>query len=126
MAIESREDLLIDLKTLNEMQVNERARQMLVEIGIEPDPAIMYCVQLAKWGYKKGGIEVEDSTAETVDAMPLWRPARIANFFIESTKGEGYSPTGWQEAKKPLALARIILDDIEEKMMQHFPWYRSL
>jgi hypothetical protein len=117
---------LIDLEILNAMPVNEKARQMLGMIDVEPDPASLYSVQIAKWGYEKGGIEVEASVSETIEAMFTWSPVRIVNFFIIDINGHGYNPQGWQEAEKPLDLAGVFLNDIEEKMLNHFPWYGSI
>jgi hypothetical protein len=39
--------------------------------------------------------------------------------------GAEYNPQGWRKAEDYRELAKIILDDIEEKMVKHFPWYRS-
>ena len=56
--------------------------------------------------------------------MMSWRPERIANFLMINP-GEEYNPSGWEKARDYRGLAKIILDDIEEKMVRHFPWYRS-
>jgi hypothetical protein len=56
--------------------------------------------------------------------MMSWRPERIINFLMIAPDGE-YSPRGWENAGDYRELAKIILDDIEEKMVRHFPWYRS-
>jgi hypothetical protein len=120
------ERLLIDINMLNGIPVNKKAKEMLGETGIKPDPASLYYVQLAQWGYEKGGIEVEDAVLETVKAMLSWRPARIANFLMIDVEKMEYEPTGWREAQKPSNLARIIITDIEEKMHMHFPLYASL
>jgi hypothetical protein len=111
---------------LNMMPVNEKARRVLGIIDINPEPNSLYSVQMAKWGYEKGGIEVEASVSETIEAMFSWSPIRIANFFMIDIKGHGYSPHGWQEAEEPLDFARVLLNDVEEKMLIHFPWYGSV
>ena len=56
--------------------------------------------------------------------MMTWRPQRIMNFLMIAP-GTEYDPQGWQKAEDYRELAKIILDDIEEKMVRHFPWYRS-
>jgi hypothetical protein len=124
--MEEHEKLLIDINMLNGMPVNEKAREMLDRTGVKYDPASLYCVQLAKWGYEKGGIEVEDAVLETIKAMLTWRPARITNFLIIDIEKIEYGPRGWQEAQKPLDLAQIIINDIEEKIRLHFPLYGSV
>ncbi|MCX5813273.1 MAG: hypothetical protein NT178_12125 [Proteobacteria bacterium] len=124
--MEDQERLLIDINTLNGMPVNEKAKEMLGETGIKPDPASLYYVQLAQWGYEKGGIEVEDAVLETIKAMLTWRPARIANFFMIDIERLEYGPQGWQKAQMPLDLAQIIINDIEEKIRMHFPLYGSV
>jgi hypothetical protein len=123
--MENQEKLLIDVDVLNRMPVNEKAKKILCEKGIKPDPASLYYFQLAQWGYEKGGIEVEDAVMETIKAMLSWRPARIANFLMIDIKRMDYGPKGWQEMQKPLDLAQIILNDIEEKIHMHFPLYGS-
>jgi hypothetical protein len=40
--------------------------------------------------------------------------------------GNGYSPQGWREAEEPIDFARILLDDVQEKVLIHFPWYGSI
>ncbi len=114
-----------DISWLNSLPVNVKAREMLIQTGEKPDPVSMYAVQLAKWGIENGRIETEISVLETVEAMMTWRPVRLANFFIISSDGD-YNPTGWEYAQTPLDLATVILEEIEEKMMHHFPLYRSL
>ena len=117
---------MIDLAMLNTMPVMEKARVMLASLGIEPDPASLYSVQMAKWGYERGGIEVEASVSETVEAMSSWSPARLANFFMINMSGDGYSPPGWLEAEEPVGFARALLEDVQEKVLIHFPWYGSV
>jgi hypothetical protein len=117
---------LTDIETLNMMPINEKAKQLLDLVGSKPDPASLYFIQLAKWGYEAGGIEVEASLSETIEAMLSWSPVRIANFFMMDRRGNSYNPQGWQEAEDPLDFALILLDDVEEKMLIHFPWYGSI
>jgi len=124
--MKEKETLLIDIEMLNDMSVNEKAKGMLIEAGIKPDAASLYCVQLAKWGYERSGIEAEGSVLETIEAMLTWRPIRIANFFMINIERMEYVPRGWQEAENPLALAQIIVNDIEEKIHLHFPLYGSV
>ncbi len=117
---------MIDLEILNTIPVNKKAKEMLGEIGITAEAGTMHCIQLAKWGYEQGGIEVDDSTSETIEAMLSWRLARIANFFMIGAEKVEYNPPGWQEAKKPHDLAQVLINDIEEKISIHFPWYGSM
>ena len=123
--MEKQEKLLMNINVLNMMPINKKAKEMLGELDIKPDPESLYCFQLAKWGYEAGGIEAEDTVSETIEAMLIWRPARIANFFKIDIESMEYRPYGWQEAQKPLDLAQIIINDIEEKIHMHFPLYRS-
>jgi hypothetical protein len=117
---------MIDINMLNNMPINEKAREMLDKTGIKHDLTSLFCVQLAKWGYEKGGIEVEDAVMETIKAMSAWKPARITNFLMIDIKKMDYGPQGWQEAQKPSELARIIINDFEEKIRFHFPLYGSV
>jgi hypothetical protein len=104
--------------------VNQRAKEALREIGEEPHAGSLCCVQLVISVLARGEIEAEEDLAQTVKAMMTWKPQRIMNFLMITPDGE-YNPRGWQEAEDYRKLAKIILDDIEEKMIRHFPWYRS-
>jgi hypothetical protein len=112
------------MEHLNMMPINQRAKGALQEIGEEPNAESLYCVQLVISALNRGRIEAEVDLTETANAMMTWRPERIINFFMIAP-GTEYDPKGWQEAKDYRELAKIILDDIEEKMVRHFPWYRS-
>jgi hypothetical protein len=124
--MKEKEMLLIDIEMLNRMRINVKAKEMLNKTGMKTDPASLYCVQLAKWGYEKGGIEAEDSVLETIEAMLTWRPARIANFFMIDIEKMEYEPEGWQSAQEPLGLAQVLVNNIEEKIRLHFPLYGSV
>jgi hypothetical protein len=112
---------------LNAMPVNEKAKRMLVEAEQTPDTTVMYWVQMAGWGVEKGLIcvDTQNSLVETIKAMATWSTARLMNFFIISDEKD-YDPPGWRNTDSPVDLARAALDDIENKMFLHFPWYGSL
>jgi hypothetical protein len=112
------------MERLNIMPVNQRAKEALQEINEEARTDSLYCVQLVIYVLNRNEIEAEEDLTETVKAMMTWKPQRIMNFFMISP-GVDYDPQGWQKAQNYRELAKIILDDIEEKMVRHFPWYRS-
>jgi hypothetical protein len=112
------------MERLNTMAVNERAREALLEIGEEPNAGSLHCVQLVNVVLNREEMDVEGDVAETAKAMMDWRPERVVNFLM-ITDGEEYGPQGWERAKDYRELAKIILDDIEARMVKHFPWYRS-
>jgi hypothetical protein len=110
---------------LNDMPVSLKAMEMLKEAGETPDGETPYFVRLALWALQTGKVKVEDDVNETVNAMMTWRKERIANFLLIGQEGKTYDPPGWKETGTPLELALSIIDDIERKMVIHFPWYRS-
>ncbi len=112
------------MERLNMMAVNERARRALLEIGEEPHAGSLYCVQLVDAVLRREEIEAEEDVTQTVKAMMTWRPERISNFLMINP-GDEYSPQGWQNAANYRELAKIILDDVENRMVRHFPWYRG-
>ncbi len=112
------------MELLNKMPVNQKAKRMLQKSGEAINNDSLHCVQLARWAIDNGYVMVEHDVDETVRAMMTWRPARIMNFFIVAV-GEEYSPDGWERTRDGSELALLIIEDIEEKMMTHFPWYRS-
>jgi hypothetical protein len=112
------------MEYLNMIPVNQRAKEALLEIGEEPCAGAFYCAQLVISALNRGAIEAEEDLTQTLKAMMTWKPQRIMNFLMIAPGAE-YDPQGWQKAKDYLQLAKIILDDIEEKMVMHFPWYRA-
>lgn len=111
-------------RDLNTMPVGLKARDFLESAGLEPLEGCFHCVQMAFWAIDTGLVAVEMDVVETVKAMMDWRPQRIANFFM-LMPGEEYEPAGWEKAGGLKEMAVIILDDIENKMILHFPYYRS-
>ena len=112
------------MELLNTMAVNQRAKKALLEMHEEPCPTSVYCVQLVDAVLTRNEIEAEEDVVQTVKAMMTWRPERIANFLMLFSDAV-YNPPGWENAKDYRELAKAILDDVEEKMVRHFPWYRS-
>jgi hypothetical protein len=111
---------------MNGWPVNSAARRMLIEAGEPPDEGGgLYIFQLALWALKTGRAEAEADLLETLNAMTVWGPERTMNFLLLREEGEEYEPPAWREAKDALHLALLIIDDIEQKMVFHFPWYRS-
>jgi hypothetical protein len=116
----------IDLGTLNGLPLNRKAREMLEKAGLEADLSCLHCVQLALWGIAQEGIEVEASFRETLDAMATWRPERIANFLLLNENDHECLPPGCEEAQTPEDMARVVIDDMERRMLVLFPWYGHL
>jgi len=112
------------MEGLNMMPINQRAKEALREIGEKPHAGALYCAQLVISALNRGEIEAEEDLTQTLKAMMTWKPPRIVNFLMIAP-GTEYNPQGWQKAEDYRELAKIILDDIEEKMVKHFPWYRS-
>jgi hypothetical protein len=122
--MEQNSERILLMEHLNMMPINQKAKEFLQETDEELRADSFYCVQLVNHALNRGEIEAEEDLAQTVRAMMAWRPERIMNFLMIAP-GTEYSPRGWQKAEDYRELAKIILDDIEEKMVKHFPWYRS-
>jgi hypothetical protein len=116
----------IDLNVLNDLPVNRKAREMLAMAGLEADSSCLHCVQLALWGIAGDGIEIEASFRETLEAMAMWRPERIANFFLLNDEDHDCLPPGCETAETPEDMARSVIDDLEKRMLALFPWYGHL
>lgn len=114
------------LEDLNSHPVNQKARLMLEEMGEQPDLTCLHSVQLALWGIERGSLEAEPMLSETVSAMVGWSPERLVNFLLPGKPDAQISPPDWERASGPLSLARCIIEEIDEKMMAHFPWYGQL
>ncbi|HNT44142.1 MAG TPA: hypothetical protein PKN85_06745 [Syntrophorhabdaceae bacterium] len=112
------------IRDLNTMPVNVKARGLLEMLGEEAREGSLHCVHAALYAIEKGEVVVETDVAETVNAMMNWRPPRLVNFLMLMS-GEDYDPPGWETAADLREFAGAILDDIEAKMVTHFPYYRS-
>lgn len=114
------------METFNNLPINQKAKEFLDKIGENTSPDIPYSVQLLLWAIHKGYIFVEeDMLLETVRAMATWSPVRLFNFFMGSENvGSGLAET-LLSTEDPVDFARIILDDIEKRIMDYFPWYGS-
>jgi hypothetical protein len=112
------------MKDLNAMPVNGRARELLQKSGKEGSHHSIFCAQAALYALEHGLVEAEEDVAQTLNAMASWRPQRIVNFLMLMHIDE-YDPPGWEDASGIKDFAEAIIDDIEEKMITHFPYYRS-
>lgn len=99
---------------------------MLREVELVPDNQSLFCVQLALWAIEKALVEVDESVAETTNAMLTWKPVRIVNFFHAKGADVHTSFNGCEAIETPRELACKILEIIEHRMMIHFPWYFSV
>lgn len=115
---------LEEIAILNTMPINERAKMALQEIGEKVLAGSLHCMQLALCVLDRGEIEAEEDLVQTVRAMMDWRAERIMNYLMLMQE-EAYNPCSWEDADNYRELAKIILDDIENKMVKHFPWYRT-
>ncbi len=112
------------INDLNAMPVNIRAREFLEGSGKEVRDDSLYCAQAALFALECGLVEAESDVVETLNAMFSWRPQRIVNFLMLMYIEE-YDPPRWKDASGIKEFAEAILDDIEEKMVTHFPYYRT-
>jgi hypothetical protein len=114
------------IEDLNCLPVNRKAEKMLQEADRVPDPQSLFCVQLALWAIDKALVEVDESVAETTNAMLTWKPVRIVNFFLTREYDVHSTFEGCETMETPQELACQILEIIENRMMIHFPWYFSV
>lgn len=112
------------MRDLNAMPVNVRARHFLEKADSPIRDESLYCAQAVMYAIDQDMITAESDVAETVNAMQDWLPPRIVNFLTLMYIDE-YDPPGWREASDIKEFAECILDDIEHKMVMHFPYYRS-
>jgi hypothetical protein len=112
------------IRELNTMPVNVKARGLLEMHGEEAREESLHCVHAALYAIGRNQVVVETDVAETVTAMMNWRPPRLVNFLMLMS-GEDYDPPGWETAADLREFAGAILDDIEAKMVIHFPYYHS-
>ncbi len=112
------------MKDLNAMPVNARAREFLEKSGKDLHDGSLYCAQAALAALDAGLVTAETDVVETLNAMMSWRPQRIVNFLMLMYIDE-YDPPRWRDASDIKDFAEAIIDDVEEKMVTHFPYYRT-
>lgn len=115
-----------EMERLNLLPPHRKARRMLEEMGEAVDPACLHSVQLALWAVKTGRVEADPVLLETLRAMTAWSPERIRAFFMIAEEGDPYRLPGGEAAEKAEHMAALIIDEIEAKMLIHFPWYYDL
>jgi hypothetical protein len=115
-----------EIEDLNNLSINRRAADMLCELGEEPDPKSLFCVQLALWAIEKAGVTVETSVEETIRAMLTWKPVRLSNFLMIPEDTTYIMSDDYESAQTPEEFACMILDILENRMMIHFPWYYNV
>lgn len=114
-----------EMDRLNSQAVNQKAKEMLVRSGEEPQTECLHCIQLSLWALDHGYFSLEDAVFETIRAMTDWRPLRLMNFLMDDGSAE-YAPKGWDTSGGPEELALVILEDIEARAYLTFPWYGSV
>ena len=120
------EEKLRMIERLNGLPFNQKAREMLEERGEAADPASLYSVRLALWAVREGFVEVDTALGETLQAMASWSPERLGTFFMFPGNADLYELPGWEEAQGAKELATLIIDQVEARMIVHFPWYYEL
>ncbi len=119
---------IAEIREMNTSSFHQKARRMLQAAGEEPSEESLYGVQLALWGIGHGARDDDDSTSplgETLRAMVAWGPERLKNFFLVGTANASAEPD-WAAMEEPATMAKAILDEIEERLAIHFPWYYDL
>lgn len=114
-----------EMDQLNSQAINQKAKEMLIRSGEEPQRERLYCIQLALWALDHGYFSIEDAVFETIRAMTEWRPVRLMNFLSNGGSAE-YTPKGWETSQGPEELALVVLEDIEARAYLTFPWYGSI
>lgn len=118
------DEKLRGIERLNALPFNQRARIMLEEKGEIAEPTCLYSVRLALWAVGEGFVAADAALEETLQAMSSWSPERLANFFM--LPGDADDLPGWEEAQGAKELAVLVINQVEERISVHFPWYYDL
>jgi len=96
----------------NEHSLNQIAKRLLKKVKQDPDPNLLYCLQLAKWGLESGQAEsLRDGLRENLESLLFeWSPEKAQEFFL---KGDG------QEEED-------LLQNLEKKPLENEPLYLSV
>ena len=111
---------------LNQLPFNQKARKILEERGEIGDPTSLHSVRLALWAVREGFVEVDTALEETLQAMVSWSPERLCAFFMFPDNAELCELPGWEGAQGAKDLAVFIINQVEARMLVHFPWYFDL
>jgi hypothetical protein len=119
---------IAEIKQMNTSPFHQKARRMLEAAGEDASEESLYGVQLALWGMRHGArddADIHSPLGETIQAMITWGPERLKNFFLVGTANAPAEPD-WSAMEDPRTMAKVILDEIEERIAIHFPWYYDL
>ncbi len=111
------------MKELNMMPVNVMALRLLEESGDHAVDGSLHCVRAAMHAIKQSG-HCQDGCGRDGRRNVVLEAQRLVNFLM-LMNGEEYDPPGWENAGDLREFAQVVLDDIENKMVTHFPYYRS-
>ncbi|MGA2518329.1 MAG: hypothetical protein ABSG44_17500 [Thermodesulfobacteriota bacterium] len=92
----------------NEDHLNQLAKSYLLELKEEPDPSVLYCLQLAEWGLSRLRNTLENLMGE--DQKEAYRFLKLAE------GGKEYDPLpDLEDVESPEDLARKLLDLLDSK-----------
>jgi hypothetical protein len=98
----------------NNMRLNRKAREFLLQAKEVPDPSRLYCLQLALWG-THNGLSVDYRVTESIPTFLEW-PARRVMALLQEV-----NPNGREERldllegqNAPLDLAWSVLDRLHD------------
>lgn len=124
----------IDL--LNSQPINQLAKKLLKKAGVNPDPDIIYILQLMEWGLTDGGLEVEDVTNKYAHSDTLAiieklmfsdNPEKFMDWLTKEGPDEGspeytwIDPVYFAKQKEPEDAAAYLIDCLRSAIQYEEP-----
>ncbi|MBW1800957.1 MAG: hypothetical protein JRJ85_09520 [Deltaproteobacteria bacterium] len=118
---------MMEILKANSDELNQLSKQFLKEIGQYPDPSLLYCLQLGKWGIESGKLEVRyPALLENLESfLYQWNPDEAMKFLTVNDSGDEEDILSYlgSDEPSPLNLAIVILEQLNSRLTATLPGY---
>ena len=112
----------------NKHELNQLAKKLLKKVNQDPEPRLLYHLQLAKWAFESGKVEsLRDGLRENLEALLYqWSPEKAQKFLLEGNGQEEDVLNGLEKEpleKDPLYLSVALLEHLDSRLSATLPGY---
>ena len=104
----------------NQHELNQLAKKLLKKVKQDPDPRLLYHLQLAKWALESGKAEsLRDGLRENLESLLYeWSPEKAQKFLLNGNGEELSLLKGVKQALRndPLYLAVLLLEHLDSRL----------
>jgi hypothetical protein len=112
----------------NQHELNQLAKKLLKDVKQRPEPNMLYCLQLAKWGLESGKVEsLRDGLRENLESLLFeWSPEKAQKFILQGDEESEEDLLAGLEKKylnDPLYLSVALLEHLDSRLSATLPGY---